>query len=115
MTPISVPPAHDARPTPVQLAMFRTQLEEQRQFRLEQLEELRALDPGHLSEVTDALAAGARAAMHDVRTALHRMDTGSYGTCTDCGALLAIERLEVLPQVGQCLPCRREASVSAER
>lgn len=94
-------------PTPVQLAGFREQLEEQRRFRLEQLDELRAIDPDNSSEVTEVLAAGARSALHDVLDALYRIDTGSYGTCTDCGATLPLERLEILPQVGQCLPCRR--------
>lgn len=115
MTPISVPPAHDARPTPTQLAMFRTQLQEQQQFRLEQLDELRTIDPDNSSEVTEVLAAGARAALHEVLAALHRMDTGSYGTCTGCGTVLAIERLEVLPQVGECLACRRDAGIRAGR
>jgi RNA polymerase-binding transcription factor DksA len=72
---------------------------------------LRTTDPDNTSEVTEVLAAGARAALHDVLAALYRMDTGTYGICTDCGADLPIERLEVLPQVGQCLPCRRSASV----
>ncbi len=44
MSSTPTPAAFDA-PTPVQLATFRDQLEEQRRFRLEQLEELRAIDP----------------------------------------------------------------------
>jgi DnaK suppressor protein len=112
------PAAHTAPasgPTPSQLATFRDQLEEQRRFRLDQLDELRAIDPRNTSEVTEALAAGARSALHDVLAALYRIDAGSYGSCTDCGALLPIERLEVLPQVGQCLPCRRSAALSTGR
>jgi DnaK suppressor protein len=104
-------PAAGTAPTAIQLATFRDQLEQQHRFRLEQLEELRTTDPDNTSEVTEVLAAGARAALHDVLAALYRMDTGTYGICTDCGADLPIERLEVLPQVGQCLPCRRSASV----
>jgi RNA polymerase-binding transcription factor len=99
------------RPTPIQLATFREQLEQQRRFRLEQLEELRAIDPSNTSEVTEVLAAGARAALHEVLAALYRMDNGTYGVCTDCGSYLPMERLEVLPQVGQCLPCRRTAAL----
>lgn len=96
--------------TPRQLAAFRAQLEEQRRFRLDQLDELRAIDPDNSSEVTEVLAAGARIALSDVLAALHRMDTGSYGRCTDCRAVLPVERLEVLPQVGQCLTCSRRAA-----
>jgi DnaK suppressor protein len=106
MSPTPAPAAFGA-PTPVQLAGFREQLEQQRRFRLEQLEELRTIDPDHTSDVTDVLAAGARAALHDVLAALNRIDTGNYGRCTECGAHLPLERLEILPQVGECLTCRR--------
>ena len=102
-------------PTPAQLAMFRAQLEEQRQFRLDQLDELRTIDPDNSSEVTEVLAAGARGALLDVLSALHRMDNGDYGTCTGCGERIPLERLEVLPQVGECMPCRRSAAIRAAR
>jgi RNA polymerase-binding transcription factor DksA len=105
-TPVPYPAP---RPTTGQLAALREQLEEQRRFRLDQLAELRAIDPDSASEVTDVLAAGARAALRDVLTALRRMDAGTYGTCTDCGTQLPVERLEVIPQVTQCLACRRAA------
>jgi RNA polymerase-binding transcription factor DksA len=110
-------PAVHTRPdiTPAQFLGFRAQLDEQHRFRLEQLAELRAIDPDNTSEVTEVLAAGARAALHEVLAALHRMDVGSYGSCTDCGTALPIERLEVLPQVGQCLPCRRAADLRSGR
>jgi DnaK suppressor protein len=101
----ALPPSPGAI-APAQLAALRAQLEEQRRFRLDQLSELRALDPAANTDVSAALAAGARVALADVLAALHRMDTGSYGVCTDCGTPLPLDRLEVLPQVGQCLECR---------
>jgi len=104
-----------AIPSGAQLLAFREQLEEQRRFRLEQLSELREIDPDNSSEVTEVLASGARAALHEVLAALHRMDTGSYGSCTECGTALPMERLEVLPQVGQCLSCRRIADQRSGR
>jgi DnaK suppressor protein len=100
---------------PQQRAAFRSQLEQQRDFRLEQLAELRAIDPRNTSEVTEVLAAGARVALDEVRAALYRLDSGSYGWCTDCGEALPMERLEVLPQVGQCLACSRLAAARAGR
>jgi DnaK suppressor protein len=100
---------------PRQRAAFRAQLEQQKDFRLEQLAELRAIDPRNTSEVTEVLAAGARVALDDVRAALYRLDSGSYGWCTDCGAALPLERLEVLPQVGQCLSCSRLAAARGGR
>ncbi len=92
--------------SPAQLAGLREQLEEQRRFRLAQLSELHDVDPEQRGEVSTLLVIGARAALADVRSALRRMDLGSYGRCTDCGAALPLDRLEVLPQVGQCLECR---------
>jgi RNA polymerase-binding transcription factor DksA len=114
MTPTPTSAAFDA-PTPVQLATLREQLEEQRRFRLEQLEDLRTSDPHHTGDVTDVLAAGAQAALRDVLAALHRMDAGTYGICTDCGVRLPLERLEILPQVGECLSCRSAASARLHR
>jgi DnaK suppressor protein len=102
-------PADIPAVSPRQLAAFRAQLEEQRRFRLDQLEALRAVDPDNTSEVTEVLAAGARVALRDVLAALHRMDIGTYGSCTDCHARLPLERLEVLPQVAHCLDCSRRA------
>jgi DnaK suppressor protein len=101
--------------TPRQLAAFRAQLEEQRRFRLDQLEELKAIDPDNSSEVTEVLAAGARVALRDVLAALYRMDTGTYGSCTECGTAVPRERLEVLPQVGHCLACSRQAAMRGGR
>lgn len=98
---------------PRQLAAFRTQLEQQKTFRLEQLAQLRAIDPENASEVTEVLAAGARVALDDVLAALHRMNTGRYGRCTECAEPIPLERLEVLPQVGQCLVCSRNAAARA--
>lgn len=108
-------PAAFGAATPRQLAAFRRQLDEQRRFRLDQLDELRAIDPDNSSEVTEVLAAGARVALHDVLAALDRMDEGSYGSCVTCGAAIPLERLEVLPQVAHCLPCSRSAALRAGR
>lgn len=95
--------------TGTQLAELRERLEEQRRFRVAQLDELRATDPDRSSEVTEVLEAGARVALHDVIAALHRMDVGSYGRCVGCGEPIPLARLEVIPAVSECLPCRSAA------
>ena len=91
-----------------QLQAFRAQLLEQRGFRVDQLR-LLCTTPTRPSrtarEVTAALKAGAR-------SALRRMDEGSYGLCISCGEPLPIERLEILPQVARCMPCQRVAEPS---
>lgn len=86
-------------------------LEQQREFRLDQLSALRRPNShsplrGRHREITVALTVGAETALADVRAALHRMDDGSYGSCEQCGGGIEIERLEVLPQAALCLPCQ---------
>jgi RNA polymerase-binding transcription factor DksA len=88
-------------------------LEQQRRFRLDQLEQLQGGDQsGQLSngdrEITDSLVTGARAALRDVVDALQRMVDGRYGSCRRCGTALEVARLEVLPQVSLCMPCQRD-------
>ena len=98
--------------TSAQLTELRELLEEQRRFRLEQLDQLQTTEaPGEFSngdrEITDSLVAGARAALRDVVDALQRMDDGRYGSCRRCGTTLEPARLEVLPQVSLCVTCQR--------
>jgi DnaK suppressor protein len=106
--------------TDSQLTLLRALLEQQRNFRCDQLDQLeQPRRPESVNrrsaterEITESLIAGARAALSDVLRALRRMDEGRYGTCRDCDAPLAIERLEVLPQVSQCMSCQRETERS---
>ena len=104
--------------TDSQLDLLRELLEQQRSFRCDQLDQLRraSLLPGRSpteDEIAESLIAGARAALRDVLRALRRMDAGSYGFCEQCAEPLPIERLEVLPQVAQCMSCQRAAQGSS--
>ena len=113
------------RPRPELLAdlpALRTRLEEQREFRIEQLARLGEpldggrgpaiwIDPadpdaGH-REVTATLADGARRALADIETALYRMHTGRYGMCLRCGAPIPLERLRLIPHLAHCADCGR--------
>jgi DnaK suppressor protein len=94
-----------------QLAELRSMLEQQREFRLDQLLALRrpnsrSLLRGSNREITVALTVGAQNALGEVLAALRRMDDGTYGSCEQCGGQIDIERLEVLPQAALCLPCQ---------
>ena len=104
-------------PSETQLAVLRQMLEEQRTFRIDQLAQLHVPGPhGPLSstipEIFAELAAGARAALQDVQAALWRIEEGCYGRCTVCALPVGLDRLEVLPQVGLCLPCQRAAAAA---
>ncbi len=60
-------------------------------------------------ERTFQVADAAAERLVEVEAALERLDNGTYGTCEVCGELIAIERLEALPETRMCLECRREA------
>lgn len=88
-------------------------LQQQRQFRLEQLRELAegaanaspAVDGVH-DEVGEILRASAATALAEVEAALDRMRTGSYGVCERCTAPVSYERLEILPMSRYCMRCQ---------
>ena len=40
-----------------------------------------------------------------IQAALRRMDEGTYGVCTDCGASIAYGRLLVFPESATCAAC----------
>jgi RNA polymerase-binding transcription factor DksA len=49
------------------------------------------------------LAATLQAELSDVETAIGRIESGSYGTCTVCGAAIAPARLEAMPATPYCI------------
>jgi RNA polymerase-binding transcription factor DksA len=86
-------------------------LREQQQFRREQIMDL--ADPasgefGMDAEVHSVLRRGAFAALVEIDAALARMERGTYGRCTVCGADITIERLEAIPQTALCVTCGRK-------
>ena len=44
--------------------------------------------------------------MAQVETALHRLEGGTYGACTDCGERIPLARLHVQPAAQRCAPCQ---------
>jgi DnaK suppressor protein len=109
-------------PTITQLAAVRTELELQRTFRVQQIEEvevdaaeaLAAGDEARL-QVTRSLFMAAEAALQEINAALVRLDGGTYGTCERCHQPIPIERLEVLPTSRSCTPCQARADMGRAR
>jgi DnaK suppressor protein len=104
----TVRPAVPSRqPSAIQL-----ELDEQRRFRIEQLDELTAdaaeaiatADDPRL-QVTRVLQRAAQSALAEIEGALRRLEQGSYGTCERCTQPIPWERLEVLPMASLCTPC----------
>ena len=99
-----------------QLPAIRADLDKQRRFRTERLEELAvdAVDTAEAMatadqnrfEVTRVLTLAAEAALSEIDAALQRLEEGSYGICERCVEPIPWERLEVLPMTRLCTPCQ---------
>lgn len=95
-----------------QLPAIRAELDQQRRFRLEQLEQL-ALEAEAMAtadqarlQVSHVLTLAAESALEDIDAALQRLEKGSYGTCERCAGPIPWERLEVLPMASLCTLCQ---------
>jgi RNA polymerase-binding transcription factor DksA len=106
------------------LPELKARLEEQREFRIEQLVELAAeelateeladvaANAEQADEVSALLTAAARQALADIENALQRMATGRYGACLYCGVPIELARLYAVPQTVLCEPCQRADTLS---
>jgi DnaK suppressor protein len=47
-----------------------------------------------------------RDTLDEVRAALHRVKTGSYGACARCGADIPTGRLQAMPTATLCITCK---------
>jgi len=63
-----------------------------------------------MDEVLEALDESARTELTAIRNAMHRLDTGKYGTCTRCGGDIAEGRLDALPHTPLCASCAAEVT-----
>ena len=96
-----------------QLPAIRAELDQQRRFRLEQLEQL-AVEAAEATATADqerlqvsrVLTLAAESALEDIDAALQRLEQGSYGTCERCAEPIPWERLDVLPMTRLCTPCQ---------
>lgn len=95
------------------LSVVRAELDQQRRFRTEQLDEL-TLDAAEAVanaddqrlQVTRVLKVAAEAALVEIDAALRRLEIGSYGICERCVEPIPVERLEVLPMSRLCTRCQ---------
>ena len=55
-----------------------------------------------------ALRDRSRLELSRVEAALRSIDDGTYGTCTNCGNPIGVERLEAIPWVATCIDCARK-------
>jgi DnaK suppressor protein len=122
LTPTNVP-AHLHRDASPHQRTVRSELQQQREFRVRQLEELEATissassfsadEPQH--QVILDLRAAAAIALTEVDAALKRLEIGTYGKCERCHYAIPRERLAVLPMVRLCMPCQAAHEVQVRR
>jgi len=55
-----------------------------------------------------ALRDRSRMELSRIEAALRSIDDGTYGTCTNCGNPIAVERLEAIPWAAHCIDCARK-------
>jgi RNA polymerase-binding transcription factor DksA len=96
------------------LAWFRRELEQEREFRLEQLITLSYESDVPCSRALEGVRAtltiGARRALAEIDAALFRLSRGTFGNCELCGAQLPVHRLMAIPTTRLCLRCERSRS-----
>ena len=51
-----------------------------------------------------------RGILDEINAALARIDEGTFGACTDCGAAISETRLKALPYTAMCVQCARASS-----
>lgn len=59
------------------------------------------------SDVVDALGNEAREELSKISATLKRMESGDFGTCSECGSAISKERLSAYPYAVECIDCAR--------
>jgi DnaK suppressor protein len=54
---------------------------------------------------TTATARSLAASIDDVDRAIEKIESGTYGVCDACGAVIPLERLAALPATAHCVGC----------
>jgi RNA polymerase-binding protein DksA len=57
-------------------------------------------------ELDMTLEENLRQLLTDVRSALGRIEAGTYGLCERCSAVIPIERMEAVPTASLCITCK---------
>ena len=84
----------------------------------DEVDEVAATSDNHLAETASAtlgreidytLGDNAEQVISEIDAALKRIKDGTYGTCTNCGREIPVERLEANPWASLCIDCKRRA------
>ncbi len=58
-------------------------------------------------EIDYTLGENSQTVLSEIDAALARIEAGTYGTCTNCGKEIPVERLEAYPWASLCIDCAR--------
>lgn len=58
--------------------------------------------------ILQTLSAAEEKRFLQIKTALNRLHSGNYGTCSNCGKLISEARLEAMPFAVLCLDCQKK-------
>lgn len=111
------------------IAKAENALKKEREQLVHQLDELGAAESGDLRSDIDfggsfadaasvtaertevlGLVESLKGQLDDVDTALARIESGTYGTCDNCGAKISEDRLEFRPASVLCVDCKTKVS-----
>lgn len=56
-------------------------------------------------EVLSEVGAVTKNEIHEIKLALSRIESGTYGKCSSCGANIPAERLAAIPYATTCVKC----------
>jgi DnaK suppressor protein len=63
-------------------------------------------DTGRSEELAEVRMAAAWHAVEDIRAALRRIESGTYGMCQQCGCVIAADRMRAHPTTRWCALCQ---------
>ena len=113
----------------VNVNQFREVLQEERQRVVDAIEYLHKENPGSIEDETDdettdnhlaetatvtvdreidyTLEENSENVLLSIDGALERIQSGTYGTCLNCGQLISDDRLAAIPWATHCIDCKR--------
>jgi DnaK suppressor protein len=66
-------------------------------------------------EPLEALSEAGLLEITELKSALGRIESGNYGTCTRCGEAIHVGRLEAIPTAAHCISCAEDSDVLHHR
>jgi len=56
-------------------------------------------------EILEGIESVTQQEIREIRLSLNRIESGTFGTCSDCGKVISEQRLEAIPFCNTCINC----------